>query len=244
MANIIDTTGKNVTTATKDVDNQFSGFIFTSSLEMDELTTETIKLSIVRPNSPTPFEITNAEIPLKTFLMLNSLQASPITSTETQGTKMFVPLTNGGNIPLDGVATVKIELKGLISDEFYKLDSVSQFRIGEHIKQYSKVNVLADSEKVTIEAKNFDAVAFPITTDISEITLIDNQGNQSVFLPKELQELLECEHSVVSISKTGVAKTAFTGYYNLPLINILYIVIKKSLGTSPIFVFRNNVKNL
>ena len=239
---ILTTAGLSKTSFITELTKPIHAFIFLCSLKINQLTTETINIRISRNNSKGTLLITEQDVPLAQFILAATMLKNSIgySVKPAMATCAIVDLTTGGNIQLFDNDVIRFELKGLKATETYDLRGLQSAYNATHAHVYVKKIAPKDSENPEFDVLDFDMAVLEDTLDMSEITLVHNDGTMIAKNIDNFRNELNQTFNVAQILNDGSVDQIFTNQIQIPLLGARKVIIKKNAGKSANLLLRKN----
>lgn len=243
---IIDTTTVKAASAVVELQKPIGSILFGSSLLVNQLTTETINIRVIRPNKGEPLLIHNEDIPLAAYLLAATLSGNLIAANPDRSfaTECIIPLTIGGNIPLSDNDVIRIEVKGLSITANYVFEGIQASYNSSHAMTYVKKNAPRDNTNIDFAVQGYDLGVLALTSDITSVDIRYSNGFLSSLTFNEFKSLLNRTFGVIQIKTDGTSVLTLSNYVQIPLVGISMLTIKKDTATSVTNLYlRNNLLN-
>lgn len=230
------------TTGIIPVTKSISTIIIASTLEYDELTTETIRVEVERANGSN-FEITKGSMNLKDFILANTYGDDAITSDAIRGYKIVAvcEICKDGSIHLFEKDVIKIELKGLDTTETYVLNCLEEPETSTEIYSFEHKSMAPEDTNKDFNVSGYDIAILDKHASIEEINYTFAGGNVVKYTLFELECMSKAIDPVAYVKTDGTVRSAFTGKIQLPLLAVSNLNIRKSQGTVINLTLRNHI---
>ena len=208
-------TGK-TTTGTILLTKSISTLIIATTLEYNQLTTETIRVEVERANGSN-FEITKGSMFLKDFILANTYgeDAFVADTVRDYGLIAVCEICNEGSIHLFEKDVIKVTLNGLDATKTYAVEHKS---------------MSADDTNKDFNVSGYDILVLDKSDTIEEINYTFDNGQVVKYTLYELEAMSKSIDPVSYVKKNGTVLSAFPDKIQLPLLAVSNINIRKLGG--------------
>ena len=208
-------TGK-TTTGTILLTKSISTLIIATTLEYNQLTTETIRVEVERANGSN-FEITKGSMFLKDFILANTYgeDAFVADTVRDYGLIAVCEICNEGSIHLFEKDVIKVTLNGLDATKTYAFEHKS---------------MSADDTNKDFNVSGYDILVLDKSDTIEEINYTFDNGQVVKYTLYELEAMSKSIDPVSYVKKNGTVLSAFPDKIQLPLLAVSNINIRKLGG--------------
>lgn len=237
-------TGK-TTTGTILLTKSISTIIIGTSLEFNQLTTETIRVEVERANGSN-FEITKGSMFLKDFILANTYGEDALVADTVRdyGLVAVCEICNEGSIHLFEKDVIKISLNGLDATKTYAINGIEEPETSTQIYSFEHKSMSADDTNKDFNVSGYDILVLDKSDSIEEINYTFSNGQVVKYSLYELEVMSKSLDPVAYVKKNGTVLSAFPDKIQLPLIAVTNVNIRKlgGVGSTVInLILRNHL---
>ncbi|SHM72077.1 hypothetical protein [Flavobacterium xinjiangense] len=227
---IFNSQGKNITKSGVLVLNKAIGsVIFSSSLDVEALTTEQIKIEVEKLTGNE--EITKGYMDLKDFIYLTTFKGDAITSDVNYKTTAQCEICEDGAIQLGEKDVIKIELIGLKTAETYVINGIEEPQTSVKTLSFENKSMSQDDKSKTFEVAHCDLAILDNADSIIEVAYTYEGGVVVKYTLHELRVLSRSIDPLAYVRQDGSVKCAFASKIQLPLFGVNSIEVRKAQGS-------------
>ncbi|MBB4803903.1 hypothetical protein HNP37_003983 [Flavobacterium nitrogenifigens] len=233
-------TGK-TTTGTILLTKGISAFVIGSSVEFEDLTTETIRVEIERANGSN-FEITKGTMSLADFILATTYGEDAITNNVVRGLKTVAvcEISAHGAVHLFEKDVIKVTLAGLVNAETYVLNGIEEPETGTEIYSFERKSMAPDDTNKDFNVAGFDILILDKSADIEEVNYTFENGRTVKYSLFELEAMSASVDPVAYVKNDGKVDSLFSKKIQLPLLAVVNVNIRKSQGALPVSLILRN----
>lgn len=227
---IFNSKGKNVTKSGVLLQTKsFGSLLVSSSLDVEALTTEQIKIEVERKAGN--LEITKGFMSLADFIYLTTFNDDAVTADEDYKTTAVCEIAEHGFVFLDEKDVIKVELQGLKSSETYVLNTIEEPQVATSVLSFENKSMSSDDKDKTFEIEHCDLCLLDNSDKIIEVAYTFMNEVVVKYTRHELRCLSRQVDPVAYIRQDGTTKSGFSEKLQLPLFGVKSINIRKEQGT-------------
>ena len=223
-------TGK-TTTGTILLTKSISTLIIATTLEYNQLTTETIRVEVERANGSN-FEITKGSMFLKDFILANTYgeDAFVADTVRDYGLIAVCEICNEGSIHLFEKDVIKATLNGLDATKTYAVNGIVEPQTSTQIYSFEHKSMSADDTNKDFNVSGYDICVLDKSDTIEEINYTFSNGQVVKYSLYELECMSKATDPVAYVKNDGTIKSSFTDKIQLPLFAVENLNIRKVAG--------------
>jgi len=224
------------------ITKSISTLILATTLKFSELTTETIRVEVERANGSN-FEITKGLMFLKDFILANTYGTDALVSSATGGLELIAvcEICNEGSIHLFEKDVIKIEMRGLISGETYKINGIEEPQTSTEIYSFEHKSMSSEDTNKDFNVEGYDILVLDTSDTIEEINYTFANGQVVKYSQYELQCMSKSIDPVAYVQIDGKVTSSFAGKLQLPLVAVRNLNIRKAQGAVINLILRNHL---
>lgn len=227
---IFNSQGKNITkSGSLLVTKAFGSLLVSSSLDVEALTTEQIKVEVERKSGN--LEITKGFMSLADFIYLTTFNDDAITSNPAYKTLALCEVAEDGAIFLEEKDVIKVELQGLKTAETYVLNTIEEPQITEKVLSFENKSMASDDKDKTFDIEHCDLAVIDNDASIQEVAYTFLNDVVVKYTMHELQCLSRQVDPVAYVRQDGTTKSGFLAKLQLPLFGVKKINVRKNQGS-------------
>lgn len=227
---IFNSQGKNITkSGVLLLNKSFSSLIFSSSLDLEALTTELIKIEVERKSGN--LEITKGTMSLFDFVALTTFDGDAVMASPSFKTIAVCEIATDGYIPLEEKDVIKVELSGLKTAETYVLNTVEEPQVSNKVLSFENKSMSSDDRDKTFEIEHCDLALLDNSNDITEVSYTFFNDVPVKYTMHELRALSGQVDPVAYVKQDGTVKSSFASKIQIPLFGVKSINIRKVQGS-------------
>ncbi|SNS02501.1 hypothetical protein [Flavobacterium sp. ov086] len=227
---IFNSQGKNITKSGVLLQTKsFGSLIVSSSLDLEALTTEQIKIEVERKTGN--LEITKGFMSLFDFIALTTFNDDAVTADAAYKITAVCEVAEDGAVYLDEKDVIKIELQGLKTAETYVLNTVEEPQVSEKVLSFENKSMSSDDKDKNFEIEHCDLCLLDNSSSITEVAYTFLNENVVKYTLHELRCLSRQVDPVAYVRQDGSVKSAFASKIQLPLFGVKSINIRKEQGS-------------
>lgn len=231
-------TGK-TTTGTILLTKGISAFLIGSTVELEKLATETIRVEIERANGSN-FEITKGTMSLADFILATTYGEDAITSSAEYNVIAVCEIISHGAIHLFEKDVIKVTLAGLSTTETYVLNGIEEPETGTEVFSFERKSMAPDDTNKDFNVSGFDILVLDKSADIEEINYTFENGRTVKYTMFELEAMSSSIDPVAYVKANGSVSSKFSKKIQLPLLAVNNVNIRKLAGVEVVSLILRN----
>lgn len=202
--------------------------IISSSLDVEALTTEQIKVEVEKLTGNT--EITKGFMSLADFIYMTTFNGDAITSDATYKTTAHCEICENGAIELGEKDVIKIELQGLKTAEVYVVNGIEEPQVSSRTLSFENKSMAADDKSKIFDVEDCDLCLIDNSNTIEEVSYTYKNKVVVKYTLHELRVLSRAIDPVGYVKQDGTTKSGFAAKLQLPLFGVDQIEVRKAQG--------------
>ena len=235
---IYNATGK-TTSGTILLTKGISSFVVATSVDFEQLVTETIRIEIERANGSN-FEITKGTMALSDFILATTYGEDAVTSNADYETIAVCEIIAHGAIHLFEKDVIKVTLGGLVSTEKYVLNGIEEPETGTDVYSFERKSMAPDDTNKDFNVAGFDILILDKSADIEEINYTFENGRTVKYTLFELEAMSASIDPVAHVKSNFTVTSKFNRKIQLPLYAVNNINIRKKSGVAVVSLILRN----
>nr|WP_294781361.1 hypothetical protein [uncultured Flavobacterium sp.] len=216
-----------------------SAFVVASTVDFEQMVTETIRVEIERANGSN-FEITKGTMALSDFILATTYGEDAITSSAVYETIAVCEIIAHGAIHLFEKDVIKVTLGGLVSTETYVLNGIEEPETGTEVYSFERKSMAPDDTNKDFNVAGFDILILDKSEDIEEINYTFDNGRTVKYTLFELEAMSSAIDPVAYVKSNFTLASKFNKKIQLPLVAVNNINIRKKSGVGVVSLILRN----